>query len=68
MTKRTYKKLDALTCEIVETSTSKKNFNVEGILAREKQLVEQLEVVRDVIAGMKKEGCIFESIAIQKKK
>ena len=62
MVKRTYKKLDALSCEVSETSTAKKNFNVSGILAKKKELEAQLVLVNEVIAEMKKAGCVFEAI------
>lgn len=60
MVKRTYKKIDALTCEVAETSTAKKTFQVGGIIAKKKELEAQLLVVNEVIAEMKKVGVIFE--------
>ena len=60
MAERTYKKLDALTCEVTETSEVKKNFNVGGILAKKKEIEKQLEIVNEVIAEMKKVGNVFE--------
>ena len=65
MAERKYKKLDALTCEITETSEVKKNFQVGGILAKKKEIENQLKMVDEVILGMKEQGCVFEEEKVE---